>query len=188
MNFPGFFLVRPVHKIVPAMLLASLLLPACSGLKITQHYDEEADFSSYRTFFMLPTDPAVDIKVNRYDKELLLRSIAGEMKSRGYTQNEAGGDLSVNMFVILDDKTGITNYTSFYTMGGWDYHYPFGYGYGGGNYQYTITKGTPGHEKQQLDHEDLQPVRKNVMEIINNVSTILDKTCSIKYLYQNCQP
>ena len=72
----------------------------------------------------------------------VLRSIAQEMKARGYTQQEANGDLSVNMFVILDDKTGITNYTSFYTMGGWGYYYPFGYGYGGGNYQYTVTNGT----------------------------------------------
>ncbi len=124
------------------LFVALLLLSACSGLKVTQHYDEEADFTKYKTFFMLPPDPLIDVYVNRYDKELLLRSIADEMKSRGYIQNEASGDLSVNMFVILDDKTGITNYSSFYTMGGWGYYYPFGYGYGGGNYQYTITKGT----------------------------------------------
>ena len=124
------------------LFVALLLLSACSGLKVTQRYDEETDFSKYKTFFMLPPDPIIDIHVNRYDKELLLRSIADEMKSRGYIQNEASGDLSVNMFVILDDKTGITNYSTFYTMGGWGYYYPFGYGYGGGNYQYTITKGT----------------------------------------------
>ena len=129
-------------KVIPAFLIASLLFSACSGLKISQHYDEEADFTKPKTFFMLPTSPSVDIKVNRYDKELLLRSIAEEMKARGYTQQEANGDLSVNMFLIIDDKTGITNYTSFYTMGGWGYYYPFGYGYGGGNYQYTVTKGT----------------------------------------------
>ena len=129
-------------KKITLLFIVLLLLSACSSLKVTQHYDEEADFSKYKAFFMLPPDPSIDIHVNRYDKELLLRSIADEMKSRGYTQNEASGDLSVNMFVILDDKTGITNYTSFYTMGGWGYYYPFGYGYGGGNYQYTITKGT----------------------------------------------
>ena len=129
-------------RTVPVLLIAFFLLSACSGLKVTQHFDEEADFSRHKTFFMLPTDPSLDIHVNRYDKELLLRSIADEMKSRGYTQYEANGDLTVNMFLIVDDKTGITNYTSFYTMGGWGYYYPFGYGYGGGNYQYTITKGT----------------------------------------------
>jgi hypothetical protein len=119
-----------------------ILLHSCSGLKITRHYDEEADFTRYKTFFLLPTDPVIDVKVNRYDKELLLRSIADEMKARGYQQQEANGDLSVNMFVILDDQTGYTNYTSFYTRGGWGYYYPFGYGYAGGNYQYTVTKGT----------------------------------------------
>jgi hypothetical protein len=127
--------------VIPAFFLV-FLLASCSGLKVTQHYDEEADFNVHQTFFMLPPDPIVDVKVNRYDKELLLRSIAEEMKARGYTQQEANGDLAVNMFLIFDDKTGITNYTSFYTMGGWGYYYPFGYGYGGGNYQYTITKGT----------------------------------------------
>ncbi len=129
-------------RIFPVLLVFALLLSACSGLKITQNYDEEADFGAFKTFFILPTDPMVDVKVNRYDKELLLRSIADEMKARGYVQQEANGDLSVNMFIILDDETGVTNYTSFYTMGGWGYYYPFGYGYGGGNYRYTVTKGT----------------------------------------------
>jgi hypothetical protein len=129
-------------RIIPVLCIAILLLPGCSGLKVTQHYDKEADFSRYKTFSILPPDPMIDVKVNRYDKELLLRSIADEMKSCGYVQQEANGDLSVNMFVIIDDKTGITNYTSFYTMGGWGYYYPFGYGYGGGNYMYTITSGT----------------------------------------------
>ena len=127
---------------IPALLIIILLLSSCSGIKVSQRYDEEADFGVHKTFFILPTDPMVDVKVNRYDKELLLHSIAEEMKARGYTQQEANGDLSVNLFVILDDKTGITNYTSFYTMGGWGYYYPFGYGYGGGNYQYTVTSGT----------------------------------------------
>ena len=135
---------NPTMKNTLFLLAASILLSSCSGLKITQFYDEEADFSVHKTFFILPPDPMIDIKVNRYDKEVLLRSIADEMKARGYTQQEANGDLSVNMFVILDDKTGITNYNSYYTMGGWGYYssFGYGYGYGGGNYQYTITKGT----------------------------------------------
>ena len=84
----------------------------------------------------------------QYDKELLLRSIAEEMKARGYIQQEASGDISVNisvnMFVIMDEQTGITNYNSFYTMGGWGYYssFGYGYGYGGGNYMYTVKKGT----------------------------------------------
>ena len=129
-------------RFIPILFSGLLLLSACSGLKVTQHVDEEADFSQQKTFFMLPPDPSMDVFIDRYDKEMLIRSIVNEMKARGYTQNEANGDLSVNMFVILNDKTGVTNYTSFYTMGGWGYYYPFGYGYGGGNYMYTITKGT----------------------------------------------
>ena len=129
-------------RIIPAILIVILLLSSCSGIKVSQRYDEEADFNVHKTFFIMPTDPIVDVKVNRYDKELLLHSIAEEMKARGYTQQEANGDLSVNMFVILDDQTGITNYNSYYVMGGWGYYSSFGYGYGGGNYQYTITKGT----------------------------------------------
>ena len=68
-------------RIIPFTLLIFLLLTACSGVKISQHYDEEVDFNDYKTFFVLPTDPIVDVKINRYDKELILRSIADEMKS-----------------------------------------------------------------------------------------------------------
>ncbi len=131
-------------KNISFLLFAFLLLSSCSGLKITQHYDEEADFSAHKTFFILPPEPMFDVKVNRYDKELLMRCIADEMKARGYIQQEANGDLSVNMFIIMDEQTGITNYNSYYTMGGWGYYssFGYGYGYGGGNYMYTIKKGT----------------------------------------------
>lgn len=126
------------------IVAATLFLSSCGGIKVTQTYNEEADFSIYKTFFILPTDPIIDVKVNRYDKEALISAIANEMKSRGYTQQEANGDLSVNLYIILDEQTGITNYSSYYTMGGWGYYssFGYGYGYGGGNYMLTIEKGT----------------------------------------------
>jgi hypothetical protein len=118
-----------------------LLLSSCSGLKVTQHYDEEIDFSTHKTFFIMPPDPFIDLHVNPYDKELLLSSIAREMKERGYKQNEATGDLVVNMFLVMNDQTGFTNYNNYYHLSGYRFIYTWGYG-SGPFYQYTVKKGT----------------------------------------------
>ena len=131
-----------MKNITIAVLTLLLVLSSCSGLKVTQHYDEEIDLTQHKSFFIMPPDPFIDLHVNRYDKELLLRSIADEMKARGYKQNEATGDLVVNMFLIMNDQTGFTNYNSYYNMSGYRFVYTWGYGYSGGYYQYTIKKGT----------------------------------------------
>ena len=125
-----------------AVLTLLFVLSSCSGLKVAQHYDEEIDFSQHKSFFIMPPDPFVDLHVNKYDKELLLYWIADEMKARGYKQNEATGDLVVNMSLIMNDKTGFTNYNQYYHMSGYRFVYTWGYGYSGGYYQYTIKKGT----------------------------------------------
>ena len=125
-----------------AVLTLLFVLSSRSGLKVAQHYDEEIDFTKHKSFFIMPPDPFVDLHVNKYDKELLLHYIADEMKARGYKQNEATGDLVVNMSLIMNDKTGFTNYNQYYHMSGYRFVYTWGYGYSGGYYQYTIKKGT----------------------------------------------
>jgi hypothetical protein len=131
-----------MKNIAIAVSVLLLILSSCSGLKVTQHYDEEIDLTEAKTFFIMPPDPFIDIYVNKDDKELLLHSIADEMKARGYKQNEATGDLVVNMFLIMNDKTGFTNYNQYYNLSGYRFVYTWGYGYAGGYYQYTIKKGT----------------------------------------------
>jgi hypothetical protein len=131
-----------MKNITLALIALLLLMSACSGLKVAQHYDEEIDFTQHKSFFIMPPDPFIDLYVNKYEKELLLRSIAEEMKARGYKQNEATGDLVVNMSLIMNDKTGFTNYNQYYNLSGYRFVYTWGYGYSGGYYQYTIKKGT----------------------------------------------
>ncbi len=67
-----------------AFITLLLVLSSCSGLKVAQHYDEEIDFTQHKTFFIMPPDPFIDLHVNKYEKEILLNSIADEMKARGY--------------------------------------------------------------------------------------------------------
>ncbi len=131
-----------MKNITLALIALLLVVSSCSGLKVAQHFDEEIDFTQHKTFFIMPPDPFIDLHVNKYDKELLIHYIAEEMKARGYKQNEATGDLVVNMSLIMNDKTGFTNYNQYYHMSGYRFVYTWGYGYSGGYYQYTIKKGT----------------------------------------------
>ena len=142
LRFEQSFTKIPLMKNITLALFASLLvLSSCSGLKVTQHYDEEIDFTQHKSFFLMPPDPFIDLYINQYDKELLLRSIADELKARGYKQNEATGDLAVNIFLVMNDKTGFTNYNNYYHLSGYRFVYTWGYG-SGAFYQYTIKKGT----------------------------------------------
>jgi hypothetical protein len=123
------------------LVLILLILSSCSGLKVTQHYDKEIDFTKHKTFFIMPPDPFIDLYINSDDKELLFRSIGEEMTSRGYKQNEANGDLAVTMFLIMNNKTGFTSYNDYYHRSGYRFVYTWGYG-SGAFYQRTIKEGT----------------------------------------------
>lgn len=130
-----------MKNISKAVLAFLLVWSSCSGLKVTQHRDEEIDFTQHRSFFIMPTDPFIDLYIEKYNKELLLRSIADEMKARGYRQHEATGDLAVSVFLVMNDKTGFANYNNYYHQGGYRFVYTWGYG-SGPFYQHTVKKGT----------------------------------------------
>jgi len=130
-----------MYKILSITLLA-FLVSSCASVRVTQNYDSQVDFTKFKTFFIMPTPGQMDVTISPADKQRILSSVAQEMKSRGYSQNEANGNLSVSVFLILDNKTGYTSYTNYYSYGGYGYYSSFGYGYGGGGYQYTIKEGT----------------------------------------------
>ena len=129
-------------------LLIVSFLTSCTGVKITNNWDKEVDFSTFKTYSLFPWDRHNDQVVNDYDKQTILTAIKTEMNKRGYRHVEKNGELIVSTFVIVEEKTSYQAYSNHYGGyggygGGWGYYGRagfYGYGYGGYNNAPTVYR------------------------------------------------
>lgn len=118
------------------VLLITSLFFGCSSLKITYDYDKEVDFTKFKSLTYYGWAKNSDQVLSEYDRQRIEGAFAMEFIERGIQPKQAGGDIVVSLFVIVDQKTGTTAYTNHYGgyAGGYGY-YP-AWGWGGG---YTTT-------------------------------------------------
>ncbi|MDP2724571.1 MAG: DUF4136 domain-containing protein [Bacteroidales bacterium] len=134
-----------MKKILIPLLI--VLLYSCSSLQVTNNYDKDVDFKSFKTFSLYPWDRHNDSLVNAYDRQTIEDAVKNEMERRGYQYVEKNGDLIVSMFVILKNKTDYEAYTNHYGGyagygGGWGFYgapWAYGYGWGPGFNSTTVT-------------------------------------------------
>lgn len=105
-----------------------LFLYSCSTITVTADYDNEVNFADYKSFSMLKWREDNNKLLNEFDKQRLEDAVKSQMKERGYSFMETGGDIAVSVFVLLEDKTTYNSYTDYY--GGFGYYYgtPWGWG------------------------------------------------------------
>lgn len=115
-----------------AALTALLLNSSCvSTFKVSADYDKQAEFSTYNTFSMLPWDNDVSAHISEEAKKKLYAAARAEMEKRGYTYVEKGGDLTVGISVLIEEKVEYrTDGTVNYNVGYGYYGYYGGYGMG----------------------------------------------------------
>jgi len=117
--------------------LAIILLAGCSPkITVSFDYDKEADFANYKTYSYFGWAKNSDKILNRFDQERIEDAVAVELAARGLTFVEEGGDLTVSLFIVFNQKTGVNAYTNHY--GGSPYGYRYGPGWGWG-YGYSST-------------------------------------------------
>lgn len=123
-----------MNKFFPILFILVLALASCSSLKTTVEYDPAADFSQYKTYSFLPWNKQSDELLSNYDKERFRAAASYELEKLGYTKADGISDLAVNLFLIIDEKTGTTTYNDFYSSGpAVGYYYgPWGYNNPGG--------------------------------------------------------
>ena len=120
-----------------------LFFASCTSVKITNNWDKEVDFETFKTYSLYPWDKHNSMVVNDYDKQTILGAIKNEMNRRGYKYVEKKGDLVISTFVIIEEETSYQAYTNHYGGwagygGGWGYYgAPGYYGYGWGPYATT---------------------------------------------------
>jgi hypothetical protein len=118
-------------RLLLSLFLAGALSSCVSNFKVSADYDKQVDFSTYSTFSLLPWDDDVSSHISNEAKTLLYSAARSEMEKRGYTYVEKGGDLTLGISVLIEEKVEYrADGTVNYNVGFGTYGYYGGYGMG----------------------------------------------------------
>ena len=85
----------------------SIFLSNCSSIKVYSDFDNDIDFSNYKTFaYFRPEIDKVDI--SDLDKRRILRALDKEMNLKGLSKSE-NPDLLIGFTTKAKDKIYVTN-------------------------------------------------------------------------------
>ena len=119
------------------LLLSFFMLTGCSSIQVTYDYDKQADFKKYKTYQFYGWAKDSDKLLNDFNKKRFEAATANELEKRGLDYVTQDGDLMISLFIVVDQKTGVTAYTDHYGTGPYGpYRYGPGWGWG---YGYTST-------------------------------------------------
>ena len=114
------------------------MLGACSTVRVDADFDNNVDFSTYKTYAFQKS--GIDkAEISDLDKKRILRAIDAEMSKKGYTKSESP-DLLINIFTKERERVDVDQYNA-----GWGYGWGWGwnpYIWGGRTYVSTSTEGT----------------------------------------------
>ncbi|MGB5500487.1 MAG: DUF4136 domain-containing protein, partial [Maribacter sp.] len=102
-------------KILALPVLALLFLSSCVSVRVVSDYDNEANFTSYKTYAFYKT--GIDkAHISDLDKKRILKAIDTEMSSRGMVKAQ-DPDLLVSIFTKEREQVDI--YNNNFGWGGW---------------------------------------------------------------------
>ena len=118
-----------------------LLLTSCSSVKVVTDYDDEVNFSKYKTFAFYKT--GIDkADISDLDKKRILRAIESELLALGFTKSQ-NPDMLVSIFTKSRERVNVTNNNLGFGWGwGWGWN-PWMWGGGMNNVNVNqFTEGT----------------------------------------------
>ncbi|OYQ44358.1 hypothetical protein CHU92_02560 [Flavobacterium cyanobacteriorum] len=122
--------------------LLTVIVSSCSSVRVTSDYDDNADFSGYKTyaFFKEGIDKA---DISDLDKKRIMRAIDGEFAKKGFTKSEKP-DMLVNIFTKSNKVINVDQFYPGFGWGpGWGWGWGPGWGWGWNNtFVSTSTEGT----------------------------------------------
>nr|WP_322624024.1 DUF4136 domain-containing protein [uncultured Flavobacterium sp.] len=131
-------------KMLPLLLL-SVLAVSCASISVRSDYDDNADFTTYKTYGFLK-DGIDKAEISDLDKKRIMKALDAEFTAKGFVKSDKP-DMYVNFFTKATKEVNVNNWGGYggwgYGWGGWG-----GYGWGGpwgwGGYSSvsTQTEGT----------------------------------------------
>ena len=110
--------------------LSSVML-SCSSVKVTSDSDKSTDFSQYKSFSFLGWQNDSDKIMNEFDRKRMRDAFKSEFQKRNLQFVETGGDMTISLFIVVNQEKSVTAYTNHYGYGGYGRYSRYGYGWGG---------------------------------------------------------
>jgi hypothetical protein len=106
--------------------------------KVKVDFDKEVDFSKYKTYTFLGWQDDVDQLMNDFDKKRIRDAFKEQMDMRELEMVESGADMTLSLYLVIDQKTSVTGYTNYYGGAGMGYRRGgMGWGMGHSTTNYT---------------------------------------------------
>jgi hypothetical protein len=89
------------------MLLAAVTvgLFCCSSIKVSSDYDQQADFSKYKTYTL--TNEAKDLRISDLDRRRLIEALEAGLTAKGFSASP-NGDILVDLKINTEQKETTT--------------------------------------------------------------------------------
>ncbi len=107
-----------------SIITFSVFAASCgTGLKITNDFDRNANFSNYKTFSVFSIKSTGS--VSQLNADRIVNAIKTDLTDKGFKYVVSKGDLTINAITILKDKQSFSTATNYYGYGG--LYRPYGY-------------------------------------------------------------
>ena len=136
--------IKTGNRIKVLLISAGLFITVICQAQVYSDFDKDVDFEQYQTYAVKGWEKNSDQILNDLDKGRIEAAYKNELNSRGITQDDNNPDLSITLYVHVDEKTGTNAYTTF--NGGMGYHPRWGWGGGMGG---TATTSVSHYEYKQ---------------------------------------
>ena len=107
-------------------MVSTLLLSACSSVRILSDYDRTASFGDYTTFNLADPKPweGEEPLINELNRNRVRKAIYEQMRLRNYEESN-DPDLVVNIYVKVEEKTRATTtyHRPYFPYYGWYWYY-----------------------------------------------------------------
>jgi len=126
--------------------LVSAWLTGCSTLTVHYDYNQQIDFSRYKTYDWLP--PHTDVKVDSLNHQRLVAAVENTLAEKNIHKNPAEPDFLIATHFGKEKRINISDWgysyapTSLYTDYGYRYYDRYGYPISGGISVYEYELGT----------------------------------------------
>ena len=117
-------------RIFLAALACALLglCAGCSSLRVNHDWDQQADFTKFQAYKVLPTQSAADPLVERRIQD----AVRVHLNERGFTENDVSPDFLIAIHGDVKDRVDVQTY---------NYGYPYaGYPYWHGGRDVSVTQ------------------------------------------------
>ncbi|MCW8934757.1 MAG: DUF4136 domain-containing protein [Gammaproteobacteria bacterium] len=133
------------------ILLASvtfIILNGCSSLSVNYDFNEQVDFTKYKTFDWLPFPK--NMKADELNRARFVTAVENNLAAKGISQNTSNPDFVIATHFGKENKIDITNWGYTYApigyYHGYGYRHPGNFGYAG---SYASTGGVSVYEYEQ---------------------------------------